>query len=254
MVRLPKRKNKNTDVHDDSSDIFPIAEHIDGTSDYSNGSFIHLGYDEFEDGQFDEKDYLGISDNEEGNKQEESSRSPFRMIVMGATVLIVALIAWSLLGKSDDAGTQQNNDQNQSQTNSRIEGDNEGSVINEELGRAYQGNDNGNPINGTGAILAFDYAYYTDRDGEKARSMFNPDTDAYSGSYIQQEINKVPQGTTYDLTIQPERIGEVYDVELSLSIPGLEPTKYNQKFYTMEKDGKFYVEKFTSQIGDASSS
>lgn len=254
-MKNPLRRGRKSTSPVNNSDEYDIYEHIDDDADFGSASVRRFDYDEVDDDQFDEQNYVDVFDDlddDEEPKEEGKSAfaTPFRMAAIIITLVIVGAIAFALLsgtGEDVQQGAQQNNS-----NDSRIEGGEEGSVVNEQLGNTYQGNDNGNPINGTGAILAFDYAYYKDRDGEKARSLFNPDTDAYSGSYLQQEINKVPQGTEYDLSIKPQRIGELYDVDLTLTIPGLDPVKYKQVFHTMEKDGKFYIEKFTSQIGDES--
>ena len=48
------------------------------------------------------------------------------------------------------------------------------------------------------------------------------------------------------MKITPKRIGEEYDVILSLSIPGEETQSWQQKVTVMEKDGTFYVKRLDS--------
>ena len=72
---------------------------------------------------------------------------------------------------------------------------------------------------------------------------------------LQNHIDKVPTGTEYELKITPKRLGEEYDVILSLSIPGEETQSWSQKVTVMEKEGTFYVEKLesSSKIDESSS-
>ena len=239
------KKKDNKPSEPDSSDDFSFFEDLDET-DMSSESYPTLDYDEV-DNRYENLDYLGSmnDDQKEFQKEEKPSGKNFRTIAIVITVLIIIGLGAVYATSGDDTQTQETTN-SEDENDSRIEGSKGGLVVTEQVGKAYKGNDDGNPSNGTGAILAFDYDYYTNRDGEEAYKHFNPDADAYSGSYIQRSIDKVPQGTTYELEVTPKRIGEEYDVVLTITIPGAEPISYNQQFTTMEKDGKFYVKNFTS--------
>lgn len=123
--------------------------------------------------------------------------------------------------------------------------------VRESTGVTYTGTDNALNNNGTGAILAFDYAYYTERSGKNALSHFDPDNHEYTAENIQAEINKMRPSTRYSLQITPTVIGKSYNVILTLYIPSgtdIATFTYNQKFTVVEKNGKYYVKSFTSTL------
>lgn len=259
-------KNKKSTPSSDNSefDMFDIV----GSSEenLSADQYPELSYDDMEDFNFPD------DEEESKNKEKDSdSGSRFRRMFIAGTILALIIIAAVYFTQGDDSdSSSQGEDQNVSQQddNNGDNGDNgenkedsneennpnikdSGVVATEQVGQEYSTSDDGNPINGTGAIMAFDYAYYVKRDGEAARKIFNPDADAYNAKYIQRAIDKVPQGTKHSLVITPVRIGEEYNVELTLNLPGAEePTIYNQVFTTEEKDGQFYVKSFVSKTDE----
>lgn len=261
-MALFSKKKKSTPSSDNSEfDMFDIV----GSSEenLSADQYPELSYDDMEDFNFSD------DEEESKNKQKDSdSGSRFRRMFIAGTILALIIIAavYFTQGDDSDGSSSQEEDQSVSQQDDGNNGDTEGEdnsnkenpnakdsgvVATEQVGQEYTTSDDGNPINGTGAIMAFDYAYYVKRDGEAARKLFNPDADAYNAKYIQRAIDKAPQGTTHSLTITPVRIGEEYNVELTLNIPGAkEPVIYNQVFNTEEKDGQFYVKSFVSKTDE----
>lgn len=220
----------------------------------SSSSIPDMNYDEFNK-EIDDDDPLGIDRKPPEKNNDDKGGNSFGKIIISLT--IIAVIAMGLFYVSENSDTTgDENTQSQSQEDTKVEDNNDeddssgGLVAPEEVNKEYSTSSNGNPTNGTGAIMAFDYAYYVLRDGDAVRKTFNPDVDAYEGSYIQREIDKVPQGVKHKLSITPKIIGESYDVVLTLSIPGSDPVSYKQKFSTMEKDGKFYVKTFESFTDD----
>lgn len=258
-MALFSKKKKSTPSSDNSEfDMFDIV----GSSEEN------LSADQYPELSYDDMENFNFPDDEEESKnkgKDSDSGSRFRRMLIAGTILALIIIAAVYFTQGDDSNSsQQGEDQNISQQDDN-DGENEensneedssnikdsGVVATEQVGQEYSTSDDGNPINGTGAIMAFDYAYYVKRDGEAARKIFNPDADAYSAKYIQRAIDKVPQGTTHSLVVTPVRIGEEYNVELTLNIPGNEePTIYNQVFNTEEKDGQFYVESFVSKTDE----
>lgn len=173
-----------------------------------------------------------------------------KILIFGIPIILGIAAGWYVLNMdSKDTGDNPPAEQTQVQTTKEAPPANngEGIVINESVGKTHVGKENGDPSNGIGAILAFDYAYYVDRDGDKARSFFNPEATSYDAAFIQNHIDEVPEGTDYELEITPVSIGQEYDVILSLKLPGAgKVVSYQQKFETMEKDGVFYVKTFDS--------
>lgn len=239
MKLFGKKKENKEQLDSDDLDNFDI---IDNDDVFKSSVGAEIGYDDDDDFLDDDEyqDYLSESE-EEPSKESKSSSGKFILVI--GFVAIVAAILYAVF----TMGGVTNNADNGQETSS-VQQTGEGIVVNETVGESYIGNDNGNPTNGTGAILAFDYDYYVSRDGEKARGHFNPEAKSYDAAFIQGKIDEVPQGTEYELKITPVEIGSRYDVVLTLSFPGKEPTVYNQDFEVMENDGEFYVKTFTSEF------
>lgn len=95
---------------------------------------------------------------------------------------------------------------------------------NEEVGKAIACAAVGNQDTGTNAILAYDHAFYSKRDGAKAYSLTNqpqndPQKSAAGAKTIQQQINMTACGSKYALTITPKEIGRIYDVTVMVTAP-----------------------------------
>ena len=222
-----KKKTRSSDSGE--YDMFDI---VGGTEEnLSANQYPELSYDDM--GDFDIPD----EDQKRDTPKNKEGGSGFRRMIIAGTVLALGIIGAIYFtgdtGSDTEASEQQEEQQEPATDATQPQGDSDSSevqlkkkdsgvVATEQIGQEYTTSDDGNPINGTGAIMAFDHAYYSKRDGQAARDMFNPKADAYSADYIQRAIDKVPQGTTYSLAITPVRIGEEYKVELSLNLPGSE--------------------------------
>lgn len=107
------------------------------------------------------------------------------------------------------------------------------------VGKVITGRDAGTPTSGPGAIKAFNYAYYVDRDATKVAAVVHPDSvKAVIGSPadLQRTLDALPPGTTHCLTITDRGDG-LYATELSQIPPGGgDPTVYRQLIQTV-KDG-----------------
>jgi len=251
-----KKKNKST--KSSSGDNFDYDDIDYLSSDEENFSASEYPLDSYEDVGDDvvlDDDILGLENNDDLDKQsssdnEKTNKSNMMLFIILGVVGVIVVALFSFGGESD---TDNNSQDNGDSGDSKIERNVDGIVVNEKENEEYTGNGDGAPVNGSGAILAYDYDYYTNRDGSEARKHFNPDIDNYDGDYLQNHIDKVPSGTEYDLKITPKRIGEEYDVILSLNIPDEETQSWKQKITTMKKDDTFYIKKIdsTSKIDDA---
>ncbi len=115
----------------------------------------------------------------------------------------------------------------------------------EQRGNLTVGRGPGDTNSGPGVILGFEYAFYTDRNGEKARSYVVPEADTVgSAPIIQDGIDKyVPLGTTY--CAQINQIGpDSYELDLTERRPGgtsAEDLLYTQLITTTVRDGRTMI-------------
>lgn len=241
MARFGRKKKKNS-PSPEMDDDFGILNDIDDEEDYTTSSYAMGSYEDFE-GQEIPEDILGIDDDAPVKKEKKKSKAP---IVLG--VIIFLFGGGLLISQFVDTAPPQEPDTETIDT--RVEGETEGLVVDEQLGVTYEGSANGSPVNGTGAILALDHAYYVDRDAAAVMEHFDPSLEGFDRSYVQSKvqayIDKVPGGTTHSLSISPRQIGVSYDVVLTLNIPGEDPATYDQNFEVVHVDGKYYVKNFTS--------
>ncbi|WP_198163510.1 hypothetical protein [Rhodococcus sp. WMMA185] len=107
-------------------------------------------------------------------------------------------------------------------------------------GETVVGNGPGGTTNGFDAILAFDHAYYVDRDGAKARAVGAPDAEMGSAADIQGGIDTLPVGTEHCLTITETGIGR-YAVTLSELRPNGSMQRYKQVVTTADVGGRTYI-------------
>ena len=232
---------------DDDDD--PLAD-IFGLDDDNLSSEYTPSYSYDDDFMGEEGEFVSTPPPQEdtSEKAPEPKKKKKWPLIAGSVVavILVLIIAGGLAGGGGGGTPEQ--EKGDETSDSRIEGSNQGVVVEETVGTAYEGSGDGNPKNGTGAILAFDYDYYVNRDGDKAREHFNPDATSYDGAFIQSAIDKVPQGTKHSLSITPERVGDSYNVILTINIPDSDPFSYEQKFTVMERNGEFFVKSFTSKI------
>ncbi|MEV4152059.1 hypothetical protein AB0J48_03540 [Nocardia salmonicida] len=121
--------------------------------------------------------------------------------------------------------------------------------VDEQRGSLTIGRGPGDHNSGPGAILGFEYAFYSDRNGEKARSYVAPDADSVgSAPTIQRGIDEhVPLGTTY--CAQINQIGpDDYELDLTERRPGgtsAEDLLYTQLITTTVRDGRTMITAIT---------
>ncbi|MBF6463904.1 hypothetical protein IU427_01760 [Nocardia beijingensis] len=89
----------------------------------------------------------------------------------------------------------------------------------------------GGPGSGPDAVLSFQYAYYVERSGERARAAVAPDADVQPAPVIQRGIDSVPAGTTHCVRIVT--VGDNrYSVEVTEYRPGGAPATYSRQTVT----------------------
>ncbi|MFD9665879.1 hypothetical protein ACFWAY_30365 [Rhodococcus sp. NPDC059968] len=104
--------------------------------------------------------------------------------------------------------------------------------------------DRGDQKSGAGVIAAFNFAYYSLRNGETARALATPSSSVLPGPELQKVIDAVPIGTNYCLRTVELSDG-VYLVDLSVMQPAQPVKRGTQTVTTQKVDGRWYVDVFT---------
>jgi len=107
-------------------------------------------------------------------------------------------------------------------------------------GDAVRGNGVGGTGSGPDAIFAFDYAFYTDRSGAKAREVVAPDARVSSAEQIQAGIDTIPVGTVHCLSIRPTTPA-TFAVELTEKRPDGQIKTHLQTVVTEVRDGRTLI-------------
>jgi hypothetical protein len=89
----------------------------------------------------------------------------------------------------------------------------------------------GGTESGPEAILAFQYAFYVERSGERVRAVVAPDSNISPAAVIQHGIDTIPVGTTHCVRIQTITENR-YSVEVTEYRPGGAPATYNKQTVT----------------------
>lgn len=102
----------------------------------------------------------------------------------------------------------------------------------------------GNQDSGTGAIAAFEHAYYVQRSGAAAHALVSPEAPSTApftvAANLDAGIATVAAGTTYCLDIDPLRPG-VFTLTLTESGPNGPGVQYRQRITTTEVDGRYVI-------------
>ncbi|MCP2315901.1 hypothetical protein APR12_001234 [Nocardia amikacinitolerans] len=89
----------------------------------------------------------------------------------------------------------------------------------------------GGTHSGPDVVLAFQYAYYVERSGERAREFVAPDAAVPAAPTIQRGIDTVPEGTTHCVRVATVAV-DMYSVEVTEYRPGGAPATYNKQTVT----------------------
>ncbi|CCW11015.1 hypothetical protein QLG13_29235 [Rhodococcus aetherivorans] len=101
----------------------------------------------------------------------------------------------------------------------------------------------GNQASGAGVIAAFNFAYYSLRNGQAARALAAPSTSVLPAPQLQTYIDNLPAGTSYCQKIT-EISAEVYLVALTVTRPGQPAETIAQTVSTQKLDGRWFVDVF----------
>ncbi|MEU0870529.1 hypothetical protein [Nocardia brasiliensis] len=98
------------------------------------------------------------------------------------------------------------------------------------------GTDPGGTANGPDAILAFEYAYYVERSGYRARAVVADNAIVSPADQIQRGINQTPVGTRYCVLVTRAKDGDDglahWEVKLTEQYPGEQPRTFTQLITT----------------------
>ncbi|GAA5064099.1 hypothetical protein [Nocardia callitridis] len=95
--------------------------------------------------------------------------------------------------------------------------------------QVVSGTDPGGTANGADAILAFEYAYYVQRSGYRARDVVAEDASVSPAEQIQRGINQLPIDTRYCVRITRAGVSQDdWEVQLTQQLPGDEPETFTQ--------------------------
>lgn len=107
-----------------------------------------------------------------------------------------------------------------------------------------RGNGTGATTSGPDAILAFQHAYYSLRDGNQARALVAPDSSVPPADVIQAGISTIPPGTTYCVTITP-LTQDRWTVTVTESHPDKTTRSYAEVINTVEVNGRAVLTSIT---------
>lgn len=184
---------------------------------------------------------------------EKSSGGPSRrkLLLGAAAAVVVALAAWSLLTSGDKEEAKSPVAQPQAPSASappnlaEINCNNPVEVVGQSIACAAAGDQ----TSGTNAILAYNAAFYGDRDAAAAYALTSGAQDPASkdkgASVIQKGIDGTPANASHALTITPVEVGKEYSVTLLVTWPEGGTNKaatFQQTITTTERDGKFYID------------
>ncbi|MFE7800225.1 hypothetical protein [Nocardia sp. NPDC057440] len=106
-----------------------------------------------------------------------------------------------------------------------------GACPTERADRVVRSAESGGTASGPDAVLSFQYGYYVERSGERAREVVAPEATVSPASVIQRGIDSIPVGTTHCVrivTLTDTR----YSVEITEYRPGGVPATYNKQTVT----------------------
>lgn len=109
--------------------------------------------------------------------------------------------------------------------------------------REVTGAGKGSQDDGPSVILAYDYAYYVERDGTKARSLLDlPNPAALTAESLQTYIDNVPVGTQHCLSITPDPTSTGrYSVRLTGREPDGTTSVADQTFTIANRAGTYVI-------------
>lgn len=117
-------------------------------------------------------------------------------------------------------------------------------------GDVISGNGPGGTGSGPDAILGFQYAFYVDRNADKARGFATPEAAATQLSTLQAGIDDgVPVGTEHCVLIRPSGQPGVFAVEMVQKAADGAIVRYAQTISTTVRDGKTLIAAINESVG-----
>lgn len=112
-------------------------------------------------------------------------------------------------------------------------------------GNTITSNRPGDQSSGPNVILAFEYAYYVERDGEQAYALAAPGALAVEADDIQDGIDQAPVDTDYCATIT-ETAPDRFTLDLAVRMSPTSDENYRMYITTTEIDGKSFITRMGS--------
>lgn len=168
--------------------------------------------------------------------RKEGGRSKRPLIIGAAAAAVVVAVGALVVGLVLRPDTLSNNDSASAQPTAAGTGFCPAS----ESGGTVVSNQPGDQSSGANAILAFEYAYYVERDAEKAREVVTPDAKVSTAERLQSFIDEIPTDTDYCAEIE-QTTSDRYLLTLRVKSPGVPEEKYPTGVRTTEIDGKTFI-------------
>lgn len=116
--------------------------------------------------------------------------------------------------------------------------------------------DSGDTVTGDGAgdsksvdgvVLAFEHAYYNERDAKKALSLTSKDSPMVDAKALQEGIDSVPRGTEYCVSITTD--GDEARVQITEARPSAAPETFTQTISTSRDGGRVEIVEIADEEG-----
>ncbi|MEH6624362.1 MAG: hypothetical protein V7738_16515 [Dietzia maris] len=105
------------------------------------------------------------------------------------------------------------------------------------------GDGRGDRDSGPGVILAFEHAYYVERDAKKMIALTSDDSRIRNAEALQEGIDSNPESLTHCVRVAATEDDAVWLVEITQTAEDAEPETITQRITTTEEDGQWSVVK-----------
>ncbi len=105
------------------------------------------------------------------------------------------------------------------------------------------GDGRGDRDSGPGVILAFEHAYYVERDAKKMIALTSQDSRIRNAEALQEGIDSNPESMTHCVRVAATEDDAVWLVEITQTTEDAEPETITQRITTTEEDGQWSVVK-----------
>lgn len=167
------------------------------------------------------------------------------ILVVLAAVLVVGAVVWavvSVAGGDGDTSRQQEQAGVRGQSEAGVAGDGGGlrcPVIDSE--GTLQGADEGDVNSSKGVIMAYEHAFFVDRDPAAMVAMTRPGPYVATESALAEGLKTVPEGSPWCVTIEPTATSGTYRVTIRHLPHGQEEVVTWEQDMTVSGDGPFFI-------------